>query len=944
MVFNNPESLGVPREAKFVFGDGTVATTEIRLFKVEVFPRNPLANVDLPLNAQYGLHDPDIGFRSYRLQPGMMMLEFKTVPEFLILPGGAPELELELAPSIHAAWDSNMNGIAEPGEDLNNDKHFDERDAAADDLRFRGKFAANPLVGFKKQFDTFGNPIVRGLKRRYLLGFPSLLRIYGNTEDRRRTTLDLKLSELGDPDGLPDFVSAKQDGERLLVRAYGVIVDCLDFTAFNITAKPSSVTADPEIDFDKLKSEPQLAYGRYSRFKSSGTQEALSERRGSEGNIGVYVDHESNIGGLFSGPSLGQILRSFIPSGFSAGLVDQYFMARRTGPTSFTHIGRDGRVRSYEPEPGRVISGTKRYPFGVELDGILFDSNSRTFRLDKLPNDVSLLQIPVVRRVLGAFDGELTDRDLFPSVGPRSGGFVDLSARETPGFYFEAKLPVAEFPGMHGGYLIQGKPDDLVDPRSSTREDDIEDVSLTRNLKISSKPLAEGRFSSSKRRRDVMVYGSAVDQKEPIRTAVRADSEFVIGFDPIDYTPADPAQFKIKATLDIQEIIDDSRAPFALMATTQSDGDEETIVKVTDAAIDLAVDVTSSALLGVMTGGSYLQACGGVSGSQVFSSVLSAGIGLSAGFVDQEVYGADPRKPGPSAYVTPLATGGISKLPGVKIPNALDYATSRIKGPDTLGTGRKLQLHPKNVVKNIPVVSHCSLFSTPIGVLKSEIKSNYSVRSLGGGGSASASASKVLALCIDKYDRLSENDVYAIHVSLHRKAEVMPVETFAVKLSSLPWKKIWDGYPYPDEISDLELISDLADALDDDKKQPFAERILRKIQVNAIIREMDRSEIEPELKRSPGTPESYYQEYTLRARSAPGVGLVVSPGGVLDQNRNTLFGDFTLTPGSSRIPVSFGAAGTAGRSNENSNAWVQIEHDGLEMILRAIVIQDPADL
>ncbi|MBT5707920.1 MAG: hypothetical protein HOI66_16525, partial [Verrucomicrobia bacterium] len=214
MVFNNSESLGVPREAKFVFGDGTVATTEFQLFKVEVIPRNPLANVDLPLNAQYGLHDPDIGFRSYRLQPGMMMLEFKHVPDFWALPAGPVELALELVPSIHAAWDSNMNGIADLGEDLNKDKLFDERDAGPNAARFRNGLAANPLVGFKRQFDKFGNPIVRGLKRRYLPGFPSLLRVYGNTEDRRRTTFDPKfpnkLGDLGDPDGLPDFVSAKQ--------------------------------------------------------------------------------------------------------------------------------------------------------------------------------------------------------------------------------------------------------------------------------------------------------------------------------------------------------------------------------------------------------------------------------------------------------------------------------------------------------------------------------------------------------------------------------------------------------------------------------------------------------------------------------------------------------------------------------------------------------------
>jgi hypothetical protein len=510
----------------------------------------------------------------------------------------------------------------------------------------------------------------------------------------------------------------------------------------------------------------------------------------------------------------------------------------------------------------------------------------------------------------------------------------------TPSFYLEAKLPVAEFPGLHGGYLIQGKPSDLVDPRTSTREDDIEDVSLMRNLKVSSKPLLEDRFFGSKRRRNVLVYGSAADQKEPIRTAVRADSEFVIGFDPVDYAPADPAEFKIKATLDIQEIIAESRAPFSLMATTQSDGNEGRVVTITDAAIDLAVDVTASALLGVMTGGSYLQACGGVSGSQV----ISAGIGLGAGFVDLEVFGADPRKPGPSAYVMPLATGGVSKLPGVKIPNAFDYFSDRITSPEKLPTGRKLQLHPKNVVQHIPVINHCSLFSKPISALKSEIKSNYSVRSLGGGGAASAAASKVLALCIDKEDRRSKDGVYAMHVSLHRKAEVVPGEAFAVKLSSLPWGKIWDAYPYPDEVSDIELISDLADALDDNEKRPFAERILRKIQVNAIIREMDRSEVEPEVKQSPRTPESYYQEYTLRARNAPAVGLVVSPGGVVDNNRQIFFGDFTLTPGSSRIPVSFGSAGTVGRTSENSNAWAQIEHDGVEMILRSIVIQDPADL
>lgn len=962
--------LGI-REVEFSMGDGTEWAGEFELFRTELEPSNPNEEVDLPLNSRYGLDSPvaAVGFELNRT--GIAF----------------PTLTAQLVPSVHAVWDANKDGVADDDEDTNDDGAFTLADVAAGAAGFRGEFATSPLVGFSRQTDRATGAVeVRDLSVDLNPGNFNEVWVYGNTTDRRRLSDALQLGQVGDPDNLPDFVSASPDAEQLALLADGNYADFHAFTAYNFTTEYQPSSETPVIGFDELKGELHENYRRYSQFDLPTNTEDVAADPKVTRQVSVWVDHEATDFSHFreepapddpNPSSLAGYLFGQWPTQYYGGILDQYYQAENFRSV-LSPLGQDGRVRAFTPlNPPGTPTGSTRYQFGVALDGVLYDAFAGAMprprlrdaffstvatgtpavafgtqlvarnRFDFNPNSTELTSIPLVADLITQ-TGALTTNDLLPRLGGVSGGFIDVRSDSAPTFFVESSLPASRLPGLHAGYLISGKPNQLTDPTSEAIEDDLEEVSIARNGEIGdaagNPPVAEDVFLGTRQPRRVMSFGSTSDKKGPVESAVRISAGFRIGTDPAAYAPSNPDGWKIKAGLALTERQKFDDLGVDLIATTQSDGDEQSEKIIADAVIDIAIDLAANAILTTVTSGGYLAACS----DDIVEQVATASLGLAVGLAEQEVLDLPPGQKGPlGTYMSGTVSGFETNEAGWS-PDPVRKFASGIIAPDDNPTGIKRLSNSSRAISQPGIFNHCDLAKLPFNLLKERIKGSFSARTLGGLGASEAVGFKVMAICIPEDAQLGSG-VFSAYTNYTRRAFIQPEEQGTKKLSELPWQSIWDSYPYPDEVADEDLLIELMEKSTDPVVGEDAREILRAAGAFSLQREMAVTEIDNIGLEADGytdalARESRYQTYKLRTFPMHEIALMVGPGQQVDANGENAFGDFVLTPNQTEIPVSYGAVASASRSNENANARATIRHHGIDLKLLGIVIQDPANL
>jgi hypothetical protein len=315
----------------------------------------------------------------------------------------------------------------------------------------------------------------------------------------------------------------------------------------------------------------------------------------------------------------------------------------------------------------------------------------------------------------------------------------------------------------------------------------------------------------------------------------------------------------------------------------------------------------------VITEGAYLEACE----ITVAGFVKSAALNLAIGLMESEYLeptGLGTKKDG-VAFVNQLVNDGFSTpIPGVTIPGLSNFEVSHGLGDDA--TRLQKFLSPRMEVKvPSPLADICALVNAPISAFKDSIKATFSAETFGGLGSAEATATRTVAICIPRSAQLT-NGIYSLYSSMTRSIQVLPEEPSSVDLSALPYQDVFGDYPYCDEMSDTDFIRVLMVKAKDPIVVKKATEILRAIGRKSVWRE-PRSNL--------------YQKYNMRGWRLPGVTLTMAPG----QNfgNGVVIGDFALTPGETEIPVSAGAAASVARSNENSGGRALVRSSGYEMVL-----------
>ena len=318
------------RDITVGFGDKTEWAGEVEFFSTELRPSNDNEESDLPLNAQFG-DTQAVGSVTYGLTSRGRRV---------------PLLDLELAPSIHAAWDDNQNTLIRPK--ITTETGFR---LAGPRLKRSGISLGGCLQsarGFERQFnDQFHVFEIRKLRRTHLPGTQDEIVVYANFEDfRRLNTTTTQLGKVDDPDGLPDFVSRTVNGESIAVRHGGTLADLLSFTVYNLSTTPDSATEMPDLTFETLAAENDInaVYGPYSSFQSSvgaTLSEAATDGRITQ-TASVWVDREAN---LFNFADDNQHLNGVIPFQYFGGILDQPFQERVVGggfgqPRSLQRVGR----------------------------------------------------------------------------------------------------------------------------------------------------------------------------------------------------------------------------------------------------------------------------------------------------------------------------------------------------------------------------------------------------------------------------------------------------------------------------------------------------------------------------------------------------------------------------------------------------------------------------
>jgi hypothetical protein len=936
--FGTNSALYVPRTITLVCDNGTTNRVDIGIVGYRLETISAQKDFNIPLNAAYGYtrdNYPFFGTKGTRFPDGSVNYEVAKMnynnPLYT--------MELQLHPSIHACWDANQDGIGQPAEDIDSDGEFTELDNTGGVL-FRGALSENPLIGFERGSDPqTGASIVRRLHTTLTPSSACFFAIYGDLTDRRRWNREMnQLGPKGDRDQIPDFASRSANAEGLSAIFGGNLADYVSFTAYNFVATPKADLVDPGISFTNVMNSMDNAYALYGGLNPDAALQSLLTNAKITGSMSVHVDHEAN-STYFRDEK--DYLQGFIPWQFYGGVLDQFYQRTTKGGgygyyTTTREIGRDGRVRPYDRPADRLVTGVSRAFFGIDLDGVFYDPNWINFPrprdwdpnplkilaagrvIDALPNSEELLEDVLLADMLTGGTNSLTTNNLVPRFGGSSGGYVGLDRWNAGSAKVEAKTPGADLPGLHAGYLLLNRPEDLIDPRNNLVEDDIRDVLIKRDGEGG--PIKQAEiFLGAKEQRFVHAFAENDDNTRPIQTAAQMNYSFLVTTDPVGVTPRDTNLWKLHSAIIVREKPMTNDFSTDLIVTTQSDGNEKTVKLLADTAVDVVAEVVVAAVFGVVS-----RSGGATCNAELGSKLMHIGVDLAINGISDSEYVEDFIDPQElqgrrKAYEFTrkvLNEGFETPIPGVTVPGFNNaFALDR---NDVFKLKLKLSDLPGSVF-----ATPCDLFSTPVKLLAGSIKSKYSAETFGGLGSAEAIGAKILTIAIPTSAWLTNNAVYSANFNLTRRIDIQPVEATAVALDDLPWQGLFTTYPYGDEVSDEELLQVLNEKKNDPGLGDAATTILRAIGRKSVIRY-------PRFTN--------YSHYKMRAWNLPSLSGMVAPG---QSFGSRTFGDFALVPGEAEIPVSSANVAIARRSNENSGARAKISSPGYEMVLVGGVIMDP---
>lgn len=877
------------RNVELTFPDGSTWRMPIELAGIFLHHSTDHGDMNLPLNANHHQAHP-VGSQLFLANNLSFDVTFHSI-------------DLELEPSI--------------------------REGAS----FRGAVADQPLVGFKRVVDGLtGATRVSDLTMTHLQRNNNAFLVFGNVSDQRRLDRATQvLGPAGFPDGLPDFVSTGLDGELLIARVGGNVLDVLPFTAFNLMAEVQQDLPPRGLDFDDVRSSIGDACDAYFSPVPSLTSGQLDASLGDE-HVTVSVDHEASGADLDVGTNL---LKAIVPQSYHGGVLDQAYIRTVLAAATFDAPGRDpGRVDSFDGDRGGSLSitGRTREGFGIELAGVLFDPSASLLDPDEPPNGATLLCLPIVSDCVGSLPSEdlLTVDGLLPEQGGTSGGFYDLDAAFPCSHHVVSKTPGHEFPGLHAGYLLGGHLDDMMNRSTGTQADDIEDV-IVRRASPGAEASAVGgaildeSLGFTRQQRRVNGFAQARDFSDPISTTFTSTRQFLLTTDP----PGLPA-FRYKAALLVREKAQPSSAnEVDLLVTTMSTGNEAIQKALVDFVIDVTVNVTSAAVLGTLTGG----VCGTV---DVGGDIFTAGVTLALDLAENEVLDGNlpPANAKPLRLAHAILRDGqpvAGFLPGVQVSvSSLDPPSptvsklvNKLRGiaeeqPVPTRADRVAQrwgAGPSRLVK-VPL---CSALGAPFNVLKDQLKAAVSVEGLGGNGSAEAIGHRVLSVALPEDTHLQPGALYNAHWDVRRVINIIPKEPAP--------REIPGGSAYlldPTEVPDAELLARLLDDAAEHGEDSDAQELLRRMAVNSVWRRPDHEA---------------YDAYKVRWARLPELEMVIVPGAALEELGEPI-GDFVLTNDETIIPVSVGSSVLASRSNENAGARASTGIDHVEVILlEAIILQ-----
>ncbi len=860
------------RQISFTFNDGQTWVGSLELFGTDLKVPEDHRDKNLPLNARYHGEHPK-GCQIFYAEPWGDTVGYGS---------GIPKLELELVPSLM------------PGDTQ------------------RGVETPNPLVGFKRSIDLeTGEARISEITSSLFQIHNRYFSVYGDITDRRSIDPEKGSGLLGDPgnpDFYADFVSGKKDSEQLILKLEGNVVDCLLFTAYNFVATIQENLSEPGLDFAELmKQQPSIdeAYSVYSRVDTDRSVSSLTESE-TEHAVAAYVDHEA------AGWNLDwerDRLKHMAEADFFAGILDQFYgWTGRTYPrVEWHYLARDGRVRPFGGDDrnplARVPTGAGRVNFGIDLDGVLYDP--MILGIDEPPNGGDLLTLPVVtntslwkaEEMENGIPQPQEETHLLPRIGGTSGGYFDLDRRAGGRHFVVAKTPGQEFPGLHAGYLIEGKPEDLTDPYSGSVEDDIRDVIVKRDPN-SGRLVREEVVLGIRQDRGVLAFARNDDYKQLTQTAARTTAQYLVTTDP----PGIEAP--VKAALLIRELPSDPEDSVSLLVTTQSMGSEKTLKIILDNLSDLAIDIVATVVLTALTEGEYVAACGGEIAGDISTALVNFGVGMLESEYLESSFEFDQASKSRVNFMNGVLNDGVEVGGGTGV---------KVSAGDLLefeGKNFRVGTVKTNVSPGIPF---CALLKAPFEKLKSAIKDSFSVEDLGGNGSAEAFGMKTLAVCIPQ-SAWRGDGLYSAEFSTSRRIDIQPKESFMRELSD------WSFFDLdPAEVSDLDLIHTVMRYTSDADHGREADVVLKRMAIQSIHRE-------------PGEAyDDVYEDYKLRFSRVPSIQAILVPGAVLG---NTMrMGDWEFTSGKTKVAVSSGSVVTVSRSNENAGARAALVSPGYEMIL-----------
>ncbi|MDX9752693.1 MAG: hypothetical protein RBU29_01950, partial [bacterium] len=804
---------------------------------------------------------------------------------------------------------------------------------------FRGAIAPSPLVGFDMERDEkTGLRKVFGLKQNFFQRNFSAFMVFGNNGDRLSLNPEgTNLIADSGPDGLPDFVSAAPNAEKLLVSLDGNLADYYEFTAYNLIASVTQDFKDPELGFDQLKDSSSQAYSKYGNPSPKKTVGQVDRELAQQG-ISVYVDREA------PNPPGGPTFFKGVPSSFFGGILDQYYLSRTIYRTNFrpttAPIGKDGRVRAFDGERSQGLNVTQRdrRGFGIELDALLFEPMlDGAFDLD--PNSPELVSLPIVHKA-NPQSRVLTAKGLLPQEGGTSGGYFDLD-RQYPGSHqVVAKTPGLAFPGLHAGYLIQDTSAILTDPYLGTEEapsieNDIEEVLILRDgeaadvagSKIHEEQAFFKLFGQLNQMRRVHAFGTARDKKQPITTSLLSNFKYQITTDPPGLEESIPAI----ASLWLKEIPRAADEQINLLATTQSYGNEFLQKAAVDFVIDMSVNIASQITLAALTGGVGNLECGGL---DVADALSTATLNFALATSESELFEnqVDADTAGVFRLANSVLRDGQSFIPYV---DSVQATVSDFTGDlypelkdlkDIPGHLREVAGSWAKAPGKVGKVGICSVINAPFEMLKSSLKASFSVEGLGGLGAAEAIGERYLCVSIPQSAwREGPGALYSAQYSLRRVVDIIPDE---------PYLKYVEEEDYPAEYKtdaavedDLDWIARILADLDNPAKKDAAQNLLRDINRTAV-------------SRASAQYDHLYREHKIRYGRLPSFEVIMTPKGELDETGKRV-GDFMLQTDETAINVATASMVMASRTNENAGARAILTSNGYDLRLLNITIPDP---